>query len=619
MGQLGVALVRLLLGALMVLGRIAVAAPVIDIDSAVAVDAQGVAAQVRLPDSWNRGQRSGTWTYVLEFSMLARPDEPWGLYVPRVGNRAVVSLNGHVVGRLGRLEGDQSDYAQRPHLFFLSPATLQPGRNELRFVVQGEQARYAGLSRVHVGPVDAVQGSFALREALTVWGSFAVVLVSLVFALIAAVLGTQARDKAFAIFCAACVLCAVRTSYAVVVDPPMNYRLWSALMDGSYAGYLACLCLFCVSAMQLRRRWIVAATGALALATVILLPAYAWWRVAMARQILLGAMVLYAMALCVTVVLHWWRHRSTGNAYVAAAGAISVALAIHDHIVVFYTTAGYESVALARYSLVIFVVAMGGLLVERYTKQVREEAKLRAEVAAELSRRTEELERHFDRQQQLAARAAHDRERQLLMQDLHDGMGLQLNGLLGMVQSGPLERNELTREVRTAIEQMRMLLDSAAGFEGDVSMLLGDIRYRIEQRLQRSGIRLQWVATLAAPSRVMAPQHAIALQRLVFELVTNTLKHSGATLASFHANDADGGLTIVYADNGRGFAAEAGAGVGTRSMQRRAADLGATLERSAPAGGGLRYELAIPAAAFVDPQEWGGAGAGGGYAVWPQR
>ena len=31
----------------------------------------------------------------------------------------------------------------------------------------------------------------------------------------------------------------------------MNYRLWSALMDGCYAGYLACLCLFCVDALRL--------------------------------------------------------------------------------------------------------------------------------------------------------------------------------------------------------------------------------------------------------------------------------------------------------------------------------------------------------------------------------
>jgi signal transduction histidine kinase len=182
-------------------------------------------------------------------------------------------------------------------------------------------------------------------------------------------------------------------------------------------------------------------------------------------------------------------------------------------------------------------------------------------------------------------------------------MGLQLHGLLGLVQNGSLERGQLAREVRTAIEQMRLLLESAEGFDGDVSLLVGDIRYRIEQRLQRQGIRLDWNSTLAQPQRTLAPQHAIALQRLVFEFVTNTLKHSGAqvvTLSIWDEPSTSSGLHLSYADDGCGYEADhARAGVGTRSIQRRILDLGAEFAFTSAQGSGVHIRLSIPANAFL--------------------
>ena len=561
------------------------------------------ARTVALPDAWNASGRSGTWVYRMEFSIASSPSQSWGLYVPRTGNRAVLYLNDLLVGELGRLDGDVSDHAQRPHYFFVRAGTLRAGRNELRIVVQGEKARYAGLSRIEIGPVDVVHRSFAVRETLQIWGSFAIILISIVFALIAIVLAGKTKDRAFAIFAAACVFCAFRTSYAVVVEPPFDYRLWTAAIDASYVAYLVCLCMFCADVLALHRRWTNGATILLIAGAAVLVPQYGWWRDVSARQLLLSLMIFYATSLCVAVIVKWWRTRSLASAYLASAGAVSIALAIYDHVTVFYAADGYSTFATARYSLLIFVLAMGALLVDRFVRQVEQEARLRADVERQLLERTHEMELHFDQQQAIAAQRVQKQERQHLMEDLHDGMGLQLHGLLGLVQSGSLERNQLTREVRTAIEQMRLLLESAEGFDGDVSLLLGDIRYRIEQRLQRQGIRLDWNSTLVQPQRMLAPQHAIALQRLVFELVTNTLKHSGAqvvTLSILDDPNASGGLYLSYADDGCGYEADqARVGVGTRSIQRRVADLGAEFTFTAGQGSGVHIRLSIPSNAFL--------------------
>jgi len=421
---------------------------------------------------------------------------------------------------------------------------------------------------------------------------------------IALALATTVRDRSFAVFAAACLFCALRTSYALVTSPPLDYRGWSAVLDTSYAGYLVCLCLFCTERLALRQRWIAWATATLLAATALLVPWFAWGRSAGARQLLLAVMVLYALALCMAVIAAWWRQRTPASRVLAAAGAVSVALAVHDHVLVFYTHDGYGSFALARYSLITFIVAMGWLLIDRYSRQASQEAQLRLQVSQELALKKLELEAQFDRQQQLAAENAHQHERRRLLQDLHDGMGLQLNGLLGLLQRGPLRRDELTHEVRTAIEQMRMLMDSTEDFDGDVSLLFGHIRYRIEQRLRRQSIRLEWDVRLAQPQRVLPAHRAIALQRLVFELATNTLKHAGARTVTLSARDGDepgAALVIVYADDGRGVVAGAAAGVGSGSIARRVEDLGARLLQQPNAPSGVRYELTIPLPSFESP------------------
>jgi hypothetical protein len=567
------------------------------------LDGAGEAQPVSLPDAWNSRGRSGTWEYQIEFDVLAAPNEPWGVYLPRAGNRLAVSLNGRLIGRLGGFEGDRSDHAQRPHFFFLPPEGLHAGRNDMVIAVQGEAARYAGLSAVTVGPAAAVRPAFVVREVLQVWGSFAIVAVALVFGLIALALtlGSRSRDRALALFAAACLLCAFRTSYALVVVPPLDYRLWTALVDAAYVGYLVCLCLFCVEVLRLQRRWIGWATGALMVAALVLLPLHAIGRAAPARQALLSGMVVYALALCLLVIVHWWRTRTPESRILAAAGAASVALAVHDHVLVFYTAGGYGSFALARFSLIAFVVAMGWLLVDRQARHASQEARLRRELDAELQRKRLELQEHFEREQELIADGVQQRERQRLLQDLHDGMGLQLNALLGMVRAGTLHREELTREVHTTIEQMRMLMDSTEAFDGDVSMLLGHIRHRIEHRLRREGVRLEWDMRLDLPRRVLPAAKATALQRLVFELATNTLKHAQARGVRVSArDDSQGNLLIEYADDGRGFSADqVVAGVGTRSIARRADDLVATLRRDSAPGRGVRYALCIPPASFA--------------------
>lgn len=179
-------------------------------------------------------------------------------------------------------------------------------------------------------------------------------------------------------------------------------------------------------------------------------------------------------------------------------------------------------------------------------------------------------------------------------------MGLQLHALLAQIETGPVERGELSREVRTAIEQMRMLVSNVERFDGDALMLFGQIRHQIERRLRHSGIRLQWDALAEVPDIDLGGERGIALQRLMFELTTNVIRHSGASRmrVEFQAGVGDGGLGIAVSDDGIGFDpanADAGHGTGQRSLFKRLQDLGATGGYRPAAGQGTRFELQLPA------------------------
>jgi signal transduction histidine kinase len=555
------------------------------------------AQQVALPDAWNKPGRSGLWRYTVQFDAPGTIATQWGLYIPRVGNRAVVVLNGRSVGQLGGFDGDLSDYAQRPHFFYLPRDAMRPGTNELEITVQGEKARYAGLSSMMVGPVVPVRRAFFWRELLQTWGSFAIVVVATVFALASGALAVVTRDRVFVLFALASLFCGIRTTYALVVSTPFDFRLWNLLVDTAFAGYLACLCLFCLEVLKTRRRWVLMATVALLVATAVLVPMYAFGRLAWARQAWTMTMVVYSLSLSTMVMYIWWKTRTTPARVLGVAGALSVAMGVHDHVLVFYTADGFSSFALVRYSLLLFMGAMAWVLVDRYAGQARREDEIRSQLASDLELRTTQLLQQFEAQRQLIEAAAHQRERERLIHDLHDGMGLQLNTLLGMVEKGRLQSDDLTLEVRTAIDQMRMLVDSSESFDGDFMELLGHIRYRIEGRLLRSGIELAWVNHLPdRPGRVDTSK-AIALQHLVFELATNVIKHSGARRmqVALQLVEPAGMVRMEVSDDGRGFDAAAGhAGMGRRSIQRRVDDLGGVIEPARAPGVGSLYVFSFP-------------------------
>lgn len=554
-------------------------------------------AWVRLPDAWNGQGRSGTWTYTLVFQLEQVPVELWSAYIPRVGNRYEARLNGHMVVQQGRADETNTDFVQYAQLIGLTGTSLRAGTNTLQLTVSGELARYAGLSHVNIGPTSALAPQQHRRLMLQNWGAFGVVVLASLLALVAGSVAWVLRDRALTIFAFACIFTAMRNLYTVVIHPPVDYRLWAWITDMSYAAVVICLVLFSMEVVRLPRRLLLPILRLFGATSLILISAYAFARWAGARQLWLTMQLAVAMTANAALILAWWRQRTRAATILGFAALVSVGFGAYDHITVFYLNDGYSSFALSRYVLPLFTVAMAAVLVDRFGQFTLREKAMRQELADELVNKTQLLEEEFDRSKTTAALLAQVHEREKLVQDLHDGMGMQLHSLLGLVERGRTDSSELTMEVRTAIEQLRSLVDSSEPFDGDVQQLFGHIRYRIESRLRRVGIDLVWSTDLPDEGAQVSPARASALQHLLFELVTNALKHSKARQIRLEAlhREADGALLIRFCDDGVGFIQnDVVSGGGARSIQRRTMELDARIHVQSSPRQGTTVQIEMP-------------------------
>jgi signal transduction histidine kinase len=86
----------------------------------------------------------------------------------------------------------------------------------------------------------------------------------------------------------------------------------------------------------------------------------------------------------------------------------------------------------------------------------------------------------------------------------------------------------------------------------------------------------------------------VAAYRIAAEALTNVVRHAEADSCTVTLRTADRELLVEVADDGRGIAEEAQAGVGLLSLRERAAELGGRAEVTCPPGGGTVVLARLP-------------------------
>jgi signal transduction histidine kinase len=383
----------------------------------------------------------------------------------------------------------------------------------------------------------------------------------------------------------------------LTVNIPRPNLAWEVLIVGSLVSVVVALMMGALRFAALRRPRLERAALVFALLTPILLVAAGQSRIFdVANALLLGLLAIggYVFTLLVAVAR---QTRTTESALLVGAGLLVLALGAHD----WFNRQGafgYAEPFNLHYGVPVMFLAVYWNLIGRVASSRRVVDALNVELESRVQLKTQELEQSYDRLRAAREAEALATERERIMRDMHDGVGSQLIATRQLVHAGPLDSKDLAARLDECIDDLRLMIDSLEPSDGDLVTVLGNLRYRVTQRLAQHQLTLGWqVADL--PTTGLAPRDVLQVLRIVQEAIANVIKHAGATEVVVSAGvSPDGGhIVLTVRDNGRGFATDmlANRGRGLGNMRQRAAAVKGQLRIDAGADG-CSVTLMVPCA-----------------------
>ncbi len=256
-----------------------------------------------------------------------------------------------------------------------------------------------------------------------------------------------------------------------------------------------------------------------------------------------------------------------------------------------------EGVYTQPYALIGMFFMFAYIMFRRYVGALGEVEQLNASLAERLQAREAELERSHRRLREAEVRQTLSDERQRLMQDMHDGLGSALISAIRSVERGGMSEEKVSRILKDCLDDLKLTIDSMEPIEDDLLLLLATLRFRLEPRLEGTGIALRWEVQELPALDWLDPSGALHILRIVQESIANILRHTRATEILVRTAAVDAHAQVIIEDNGQGFdvprALKGGGGRGMQNQQRRARSVGGRVAwHSGPAG--TRFTLWLP-------------------------
>lgn len=508
----------------------------------------------------------------------------------------------------GAAAEDEDDLAQRGLLLAgrrlqvgIPPSLLGAGEHRLSVRLGKSGFEGAGLSAVLLGPAHQMR---ALQDGRRLWQGFRITtavagaVVGVFMLLVWLALRQEWINGVTGVFC---LLSALLLSPYLLNGAPLPAPWWRVVLD--LADVLAKgLLLFLVARLLvLPQRW---PTRLVLAYLVVALPLdglaaglgwswtdfshpWPWWALG-SRALMLGTAVLLATRVAL----------QTGRP-AHLVGACAVALSAWVWAYVSY----FALVALRQLQVVdvnvvghaVLIAIAGFALQRRFVGSLRAQAQAREQLEQALAQRTGELQARWEELQVSERQRSAAQERERLLQEMHDGLGSQLvMARLSAERGAPHE--QLVGQLDECINEMRLTVDALAVTDGDLTLLLANLRHRMGPRLAAAGLELDWQMGDVPLLPTLCGTGGRELVRIVQEALSNIAHHAGASRVSFQTQLEEDGRSVVLhiADNGRGLPGQVRQGTGLRSMQRRAERIGARISWHARDGGGTELRLSLP-------------------------
>ena len=213
---------------------------------------------VMLPDAWNKTHPGfgGVGRYRFTISLSAETLADRAIYIPRVSNRCVITVNGVPLADLA--SGDSASWRWNRPLYVTIPAErLHPGDNEVIISVFGVANSRAGLSESFFGPRDLLHQAYRFRWLFQVdllWIANLTVIV-LAIPLLFSWLRDPVGSTNYGLFGAGSILFGLRNFHGFLDFLPMPVEYWWPLVSASLGWSLGFICVFLLRGDYICRFW----------------------------------------------------------------------------------------------------------------------------------------------------------------------------------------------------------------------------------------------------------------------------------------------------------------------------------------------------------------------------
>jgi signal transduction histidine kinase len=557
---------------------------------------------VSLPDDWRWRDAFGDvgW-YRIDLDLEVAPDRLWGLYVPSLEMTPQIYLNGVLIGG-AEFREPLPRYWNRPLYFAVPSGLLRPGHNqiEVRLAANGHWGR---LSEMYIGPEESVHPYYQGRYELRVSAVQVILIFGLTLSLFIAALYVASRELIYGWFALFGLGWTLENYFVLTVDVPVPNDYWDLFIFAVLSFLVVTGSLFTLRFLDIRRtRWerlvLIATIAGPMILLLILLVDQAMFSAA-STVVWLGALLvlmIYPLWLMARAVA---RMQNLDVAALSCCYAIVMALAVHDWTVVTGLGNRHDGLML-QYAAVPTFGAFGLILIRRFIVALREREALQLHLEDMVDQKTREVQAAYQHNQELELQQTLLAERSRLMRDMHDGIGSQLIGLVSRLSPDAPREREISRELRQALDDLRMMIDSLDEVDDDLVGVLGLFRHRIQPQLDDAGLTLHWQMDDLDPVADFGPERVLHLLRMLQETVTNVIKHAHAseiwirTIPRLVMNG-QCCIGVEIEDDGRGLPVEVDEGRGFRNLRHRAhlAGLQVSIEAT---GHGTRIRIGVPSA-----------------------
>ena len=566
-------------------------------------DSTAVWQRIALPDNWNvthPGQGGHGW-YRFRFQVEPIPATPQAIYFPRASMNATVYLNGVLIDNSGGLSGAAMRNWNRPFLIPFLPRYLQAGNNELLIRVDADADDMGGLSAVEVGQLSVLSSSYQQRRFIQlVIPQFAEVVMALV-GLVTLGFWLLLKDPLYGYFTLVLGAHFVRNLDFVLNDLLVPTSWIQMGVVSAVCWFVIFLALFSMRLLRLNwpkvERGLLALSGLVALAFLLL--GGSPWAASAALGLHVAALGLGLVVLAV-LMPHVGRSPYVESLPLTGAGMVSLALGVHDVLqrVGWLST---HSPRLSHLAAPVLILTMAIILFSRYLKNTMHLEQANRNLEQEVEQKTAQLLQTLRTQHQLEQGQAVLQERELILREMHDGVGNYLTIALRTMGRAVPDMALLHDALKSCMLDLRLMVDSLGASEtgaDTVATVLGNLRYRIEPALKAEGMALVWEVSDVDISQALTPRSVLNLTRIFQEAFTNVLKHANASQVVLRAEMSDrhdGRWTVItLLDDGLWLASADMPSHGLGNMRRRAEQLGGKLLiNRTPTGSSV--ELSLPA------------------------